>query len=126
MASFQYGTKLTEFKTAQFSSGSTALSAAATLYINPASTVTYINTIEIHNYGSVAGNIILLCTPAYGGNLISVPLVSSQFMNATIVGNDTLWVEPQGPYILTNQNDAIWAICSVSTMNVQLRGSTYS
>lgn len=103
------------------SSTNVAASAASAIYINPSSTTTYIAEIEMHNTGSLSSSVVLYCVPDNSLN-IGTPATSSEIIKYTMAGYDTIWIEPKYPYILGDQNEAIFGVASTSSVNIIVRG----
>lgn len=103
------------------SSTNVAASAASAIYINPSSTTTYIAEIEMHNTGSLSASVVLYCVPDNSLS-VGIPATSSEIVKYTMAGYDTIWIEPKYPYILSDQNEAIFGVASTSSVNIIVRG----
>jgi hypothetical protein len=103
------------------SSSIVAASAASAVYINPASTATYIAEVEVHNTTSLSASVALYCVPDVALSL-GVPAASSEIVRYTMAPYDTIWIEPKYPYVLEDQNEAIFGVASTSGINIMVRG----
>lgn len=101
---------------------SLAASAASAMFVNPSAQTTYISELEFHNTNDNSASVTLYFCPTVGGNA-TTPALSSQVAKFILATADTLWIEPKYPYLLQNQNEAFYAVASVSGVNIQLRGS---
>lgn len=111
-------TKLVSAVQSFASSATLDLSAATSLYTNPAATITYLSEIEIHNTNPSTITVVMYLPP------ISVTAaLSSEIIRVNILGYDTIWIEPKYPYILDTVNEKVYGVASVSGVNLQLRGS---
>ena len=98
-----------------------AASAASAIYVNPSSTTTYIAEIEMHNTGSLPASVVLYCVPDNSLSL-GTPAASSEIVKYTMAGYDTIWIEPKYPYILSDQNEALFGVATTSSVNIIVRG----
>jgi hypothetical protein len=98
-----------------------AASAASAVYINPINTATYVAEIEIHNTTSLSASVVLYCVPDNASSL-GVPAASSEIVKYTMAAFDTVWIEPKYPYVLEDDNEAIFGVASTSGINIMVRG----
>lgn len=110
--SFQYG-KLTEVLPVPQVAGS--------LISNPVNTKTYLSSILIHNWGTVSRDVTLNIVPGSGG-VLGAASTGNQVAKVTIVPNETVFIEPKYPFVLTNQADALFGLASGGGMNAQILG----
>jgi len=103
-------------------SSTLALSSCQPIYINPASTVSYVSEIEIHNtHSSSNATVALFLVPNSSGST-GTAAMSCEVIRMTILAYDTVFIEPKYPYVLTSTNDAFFGIASLSTVNISVRG----
>jgi len=98
------------------------LSACQAIYINPASTTSYVSEIEIHNTNSSSSaSVALFLVPNVSGST-GTAAMSCETVRLTLSAYDTVFIEPKYPYVLTSTSDAFFGVASVSTVNISLRG----
>lgn len=117
--SFQYS-KLMSLTSLAVDSLLTPVSAGL-VYANPISTISYVAEIELHNTNSVNVNVALFQVDDES-NALGIPAIGNEILRTTIEPYDTIWVAPKYPYVLSDQNDAIFGVASVSGVNIQARG----
>ncbi len=97
------------------------VASATSVYANPASTTTYVKEIELHNTTSSSVDVILCLVPNSSGSL-GTPAATNQIARMTIVGYDTIYIEPASPYVLDRTNDSIMGVAQTSGINAVCRG----
>ena len=102
-----------------------ATGSPASFYANPASTKTYVGSLVLHNTSGSDKVVTLNNVPDSAGSL-GTPSTSNQNFNVTLAANETLIIEPKYPFVLTDENDALFGLADGSGVTVQALGSTDS
>lgn len=90
-------------------------SSAGASYTNPASTITYIRQIIIHNSNTTSEQVSLWNVPDSGGSL-GTSGDTNRFYRQTLVPNETVFIDFAGPgLILVQQNDAIFGLTTTAS-----------
>jgi hypothetical protein len=96
---------------------------SSSIYANPASTKTYIGCIVLHNASGAQRVVTLNNVPDSTGSL-GTPSTGNQIFKVTMATDETLLLEPKYPWVLTDENDAVFGLADSSGVTVQLLGTT--
>lgn len=89
-------------------------SSAGSIYSNPASTKTYIKSLDIFNGNTTLEVVKLYFVPDSAGSLGTAG-AANQFAELSIAAKDTVIYEPGWPITLTDTNDSIQAVTTTAS-----------
>ena len=94
---------------------SCAINSTTTVYANPASTVTYVRSLLIHNVATVNQVTLSVHVIANSGGAVGSTADSNRVFRLTLEPLDTYFTELAFPIILTGTNDSIRVVNSNTT-----------
>lgn len=118
MASFSYPQLTTVMQIASAAAGS--------IFVNAAGVTTMVSSILLHNVNTGTSRTFTLYMVPNSGGSTGTAGITNEIAKVTISAGDTVFLEPQAPWTLANQGDAIFALSDGSGCNIQILGAQYS